>query len=108
MFIRKIDLQTQVFNDPPVDCRTEIRVFDGIGLDAQTDFVPAVDRIADGVSDLMGYVQIDVPGVEVCCLDGPTRLLEMIDSVTSTGFDTEICARLPLRVGADAVTRVVV
>ena len=57
VFIGKIDLQAQVFDDPPVDCRTEIRVFDGVGLDAQADFVPAVDRIADGVSDLMGYLK---------------------------------------------------
>src|SRR2546426_7332138 len=103
--VGKKRLQAQVFDDLPVDARTEVPDFIGIRLDAETDLVSGAEGIGHGGADFMADRQIGVPGIQVRRLIGLAGGLELIKSVAGAGQDGEIRAGLPVRVSTDAVTR---
>src|SRR2546421_12637349 len=100
--------EVEVLDDFPVDARTRIPVFDRISLDAEADLVTGAEGIAHGVAKLVGHSQIGVPRIQIACLDGLARLLELENGVACARLDMKIGTGLPVRINARAVTPVII
>ena len=72
-----------------MDAGTDIPVFNRIRLDSRLHFMPGVEGITDRVGDLMGDVQVGIPGVQVRGLDVCAGMLELKNSVTNPGLDAK-------------------